>query len=166
MINLSSSWITWELWHGKTQQTVGCTIHRQVAWAREESWAWPWFWAMVSSSRASPWSLLQLLLWVPSVMCYVLWDEINPSFSSHRFLMVRHFLPAANKATQSVLSHATMYDSLTYRSFVYLCMVAETCINSARNMYVKICINILTFMCTNVNVYKSVINDDYNYKNI
>lgn len=33
-------------------------------------------------------------------------------------------------------------------------------------MYVKICINILTFMCTNVNVYKSVINDDYNYKNI
>lgn len=98
IINLSSPWIAWQLWHGKTQQTLGCTIHRQVAWAREESWAWPWFWAMVSSSRASPWCLLQLLLWLPSVMSYVLRDEINPSFSSHGLLMVRHFLPAEKKS--------------------------------------------------------------------
>lgn len=81
--------------------------------------------------------------------------------------MVRHFLTAAQKATKSVASHATLHDSLAYPPFVYLCMVAETCVNSARNLYVKFCIKILTFMCTNVNVYKSVINDDYfNYKNI
>lgn len=81
--------------------------------------------------------------------------------------MVRHFLTVAKRATNSVASHATLHDSLTCPSFVYLCMAAETCVNSARKLYVKICINIITFMRTNVNIYKSAINDDYfNYKNI